>query len=92
MINEKWVGDITYIYTLKHGWCYLASFMDLQTKKIIGYSFGRTMTTELITSALDNAYHTQQPGNGLFFHSDLGSQYTSDEFANVIDKYKMIQS
>jgi len=35
---------------------------------------------------LDNAYHTQQPGNGLIFHSDLGTQYTSDEFANVIDK------
>ena len=51
-INEKWVGDITYIYTLKHAWCYLASVMDLHTKKIIGYSFSRTMTTELITKAL----------------------------------------
>src|SRR5690625_7945249 len=36
VINEKWVVDITYIYTLKHGWCYLASVMDLHTKKIVG--------------------------------------------------------
>ncbi len=32
-INEKWVGDITYIYTIKDGWCYLASVLDLHSKK-----------------------------------------------------------
>jgi len=91
-IYEKWVGDITYIHTLKHGWCYLASVMDLHTKKIVGHSFDLKMTTELVTKALENAYHTQQPNEGLIFHSDLGTQYTSDEFKNVIDQYKMIQS
>ena len=91
-INEKWVGDITYIYTLRHGWCYLASVMDLHTKKIVGYSFSRTMTTELITQALENAYYTQKPGEGLIFHSDLGTQYTSDEFAKTIEKYNMTHS
>jgi len=50
------------------------------------------MTTELITKAFENAYHTQQPGKGLIFHSDLGTQYTSDEFTNVIDTYNMIHS
>src|SRR5690625_7516204 len=78
-INEKWVGDITYIHTLKHGWCYLASVMDLHTKKIVGHSFDRKMTTELVTKALENAYHTQQPNEGLIFHSDLGTQYRSEE-------------
>ena len=39
-INEKWVGDITYIHTIKDGWCYLASVLDLHSKKIIGYAFG----------------------------------------------------
>lgn len=38
-INEKWVGDITYIHTIKDGWCYLASVLDLHSKKIIGYAF-----------------------------------------------------
>nr|WP_281269904.1 IS3 family transposase [Gracilibacillus dipsosauri] len=91
-INEKWVGDITYIYTFKYGWCYLASVMDLHTKKIVGFSFGRTMTTELIITALKNAYETQQPDEGLIFHSDLGSQYTSDKFAKVIEQLNMVHS
>jgi len=38
-INQKWVGDITYIHTLRDGWCYLASVLDLHTKKIVGYTF-----------------------------------------------------
>lgn len=58
-INEKWVADITYIHTTKDGWCYLASVMDLHSKKIIGYSFSRNMTTELVIKAFDNAYSTQ---------------------------------
>lgn len=57
-INEKWVGDITYIHTLRDGWCYLVSVMDLHTRKIVGYSFSCTMTTNLITQALENAYDT----------------------------------
>lgn len=91
-MNEKWVGDITYINTLKDGWCYLASVMDLHTKKIVGYAFSRSMTTNLISRALENAYQTQQPQDGLVFHSDLGSQYTSDEFAKMIDSYQMTHS
>src|SRR5690606_2267834 len=71
-MNEKWVGDITYIHTLRDGRCYLASVMDLHTKKIVGYSFSKTMTTELVIQALENAYHTQKPAKGLIFHSDLG--------------------
>src|SRR5699024_482791 len=91
-INEKWVGDITYIHTLRDGWCYLASVMDLHTKKIVGYSFSRTMTTELITKALENAYDMQKPDNGLIFHSDLGTQYTSDEFSQTIKAFNMTHS
>ncbi len=54
-LNEKWSTDITYVYTLRHGWCYLASVLDLCTKKIIGYSFTKTMDTEMAIKALDNA-------------------------------------
>lgn len=91
-VNEKWVGDITYIHTLKDGWCYLASVMDLHTKKIVGYSFSRKMTTDLISKALKNASDSQQPKAGLIFHSDLGSQYTSEDFATDIAPYKMAHS
>jgi len=58
-IIEKWVGEITYMYTLRHGWCYFASVMDLHTKKIVGYSFSCTMKSELIIQAQENAYYTQ---------------------------------
>ena len=91
-INEKWVADITYIHTLKDSWCYLASVMDLHSKKIVGYSFSRSMTTDLVEKALKNAYETQRPQKGLILHTDLGSQYTSDAFTERVKSYHMIQS
>lgn len=91
-INEKWVGDITYIHTIKDGWCYLATVMDLHTKKIVGYSFSRSLTADLVIRALENAYYTQRPGKGLIFHSDLGTQYTSEAFAETVKKFGMIHS
>jgi Transposase and inactivated derivatives len=91
-INEKWVGDITYIYTLRDGWCYLASVMDLYTRKIIGYSFSKTMDSSVAIAALDNAYRIQQPIGSVIFHSDLGVQYTSTEFINRLKKYRMKSS
>jgi len=52
-INEKWVTDITYIYTFKDRWCYLATVLDIYTKKIIGYAFSKTMDTELAIKAVE---------------------------------------
>jgi transposase InsO family protein len=91
-INEKWVGDITYIHTVKDGWCYLASVMDLHTRKIIGYSFSKSMDTKVVAAALDNAYKLQRPNGPLIFHSDLGSQYTSSEFTEHLSKYNITPS
>lgn len=91
-INEKWVGAITYIHTLKNGWTYLASVMDLHTKKIVGHAYGESMTTDLITQALENACVTQKPGDNLIFHSDLGSQYTSEAFEQVIKSHHITHS
>ncbi|MBJ8032015.1 IS3 family transposase [Bacillus cereus group sp. N21] len=88
-INEKWVADITYIHTQKDGWCYLASVMDLYSKKIVGYSFSRNMTTNLVVKALENAYYTQKPPEGLILHTDLGTQYTSQEFQTLLASYKI---
>ncbi|MGA3513674.1 DDE-type integrase/transposase/recombinase, partial [Lactiplantibacillus plantarum] len=47
-INQKWSADITYIHTQKEGWTYLASVMDLYSRKIIGYSYGKQMTTAIV--------------------------------------------
>lgn len=92
MLNEKWVTDITYINTIRHGWCYLASVMDLCTKKIIGYSFSKTMDTEVAIKALDNAIKAQKPANPVILHSDLGSQYTSTKFKEYIESNEIIHS
>lgn len=91
-INEKWVADITYIHTLRDGWSYLVSVMDLHTHKIVGYSFAQSMTTDLVIQALANACKTQQPGGGLILHTDLGTQYTSDEFEQHVKSHGMTQS
>ena len=93
-INEKWVGDITYIYTIKDGWCYLASVLDLYSKKIIGYAFDQRMTNDLVVKALKNAYYSQFPDKNkqLIFHSDLGSQYTSNDLRELCKEFNIIQS
>lgn len=91
-MNEKWVADITYIHTLRDGWCYLASVLDLHTKKIIGYKFSRTMTTDLVLDALDHAVLYQQPGKGVIVHTDLGTQYTSEAFQARLAHYEMVPS
>ena len=82
--SEKWVGDITYIYTKETGWTYLAIVMDLFDLKIIGWSYGQNMTTELVISAFMKAKITRGTTNEMIFHSDLGSQYTSKEFENLL--------
>lgn len=54
-INQKWVTDITYIHTIKDGWCYLASVMDLNSRKIVGYSMSKNMDTTLAIKGLGNS-------------------------------------
>lgn len=82
--SEKWVGDITYIYTKETGWTYLAIVMDLFDLKIIGWSYGENMTAELVISAFKKAKIARGVTKGMIFHSDLGSQYTSNEYENLL--------
>ena len=76
-INKKWVADITYIHVLREGWCYLASVLDLHSKKVIGYSFSRNMTTVSAVEASENAYSPQRPSNELILYTDLRLQYAN---------------
>ncbi len=91
-INEKWVADITYIHTLRDGWCYLASVLDLHSKKIIGYSFSRHVTVDVVLHALKNAYDTQKPARDLVLHTDLGAQYTSKDFTQYVKQLHIVHS
>lgn len=54
-INQKWCTDITYIFTQKDGWTYLASVMDLYSRRIIGWAYDTSMTAELAVKAVRNA-------------------------------------
>jgi putative transposase len=74
--NEKWVTDITYIDTTE-GWLYLASVMDLYSRRVVGWALADHMETSLIEAALLMALATRKPPAGLLHHSDQGSQYTS---------------
>lgn len=91
-INQKWVTDITYIHTIKDGWCYLASVMDPHSKKIIGYSMDRNMDTALAINAVRNAYEVQKPSKPPVLHSDPRSQYTSKDFSRFVLGLKSIHS
>jgi putative transposase len=89
-INEKWVTDITYIHTVKDGWCYLASVMDLYSRKIIGHAMSKSIDTTLALQAVKNAIKLQRPTRPLILHSDLGCQYTSSAFKEYILSTKII--
>lgn len=90
-VDSVWAGDVTYLRT-GEGWMYLAIVMDLYSRRIVGWHIDKRMTTDLIIKALAMAKNARQPGQGLVFHSDRGSQYTSKRFAKVVKKYKMVAS
>lgn len=84
--NQIWLSDITYIHTVKHGWTYLASVLDVCTRKIVGYSYGRKMDRSLVISALTKAWQNQNYPNNVILHSDRGSQYTSSEYIAAAER------
>jgi len=86
--NEKWVADITYIPTAE-GWLYLATVMDLYSRRIVGWAMGDTLERWLPLAALQMALETRQPSPGLLHHSDRGSQYASEDYQAVLTKYQI---
>lgn len=82
--SEKWVGDITYIYTKETGWTYLAIVMDLFDLKVVGWSYGLKMTDDLVIEAFNKALVNRGLKKEGIFHSDRGSQYTSNDFESLL--------
>jgi len=89
--NQIWVSDITYIWT-EEGFLYLACILDLWSRKIVGWSFGERLTTDLILKAFYMAISGQNPLLKVIFHSDRGSQYASKEFRAALQRHGFIQS
>jgi putative transposase len=90
--DVAWVGDITYIAT-GEGWLYLASVLDLGSRRWLGYSMAGHMRTELVADALGMAV-ANRAGQvaGVIFHGDRGSQYMSGDYRKQVAGYGMVQS
>jgi putative transposase len=88
--NQFWGGDLTYIPT-EEGWLYLSVFLDLFTRKIVGFSMRETMHAEIVTSAIDMALRRQGLMNAkdLIAHTDRGSQYASDEYRRKLEAHNV---
>ena len=89
--GEKMVGDITYIPTWE-GWVYLATVIDCATRKCAGWAMGDNYQAPLITAAIEMAARNLDLPEGAVFHSDRGSNYTSAEFAAVLERLGVRQS
>lgn len=82
--NLVWVSDITYLPLINGDWAYLATWMDLFSRKVVGWQVGETMEDELVILPLRRALQLRQPAVGLIIHSDRGGQYVSSDLKEVI--------
>jgi putative transposase len=81
--NEKWVSDITYIWT-EEGWLYLAVVMDLCSRMVVGWAMSERMTSKLVIDALQMAIWHRKGPRGVIIHSDRGSQYCSHDYQKIL--------
>jgi putative transposase len=81
--NQIWLADITYVET-DQGWLYLATVMDLYSRRIVGWAMEDHLRADLPLAALKMAISAQRPGSGLIHHSDRGVQYASAEYRKAM--------
>lgn len=81
-LDTRWCGDVTYIRTWE-GWAYLATVIDLASRRVVGWALADHMRTDLVSDALRTACIQRRPPAGVIFHSDRGCQYTSRDFATL---------
>jgi transposase InsO family protein len=89
-LDEVWVSDITYVDTAE-GWLYVAVFLDLCSRKIVGWSMSADMTANLVVNAFRMGVDRHQRAP-LVVHSDRGSQYASKAFRDELELHDCIQS
>ena len=89
--NTVWCSDITYLWTME-GWLYLATVIDLFSRKVVGWAMSNRIKASLATDALSMAYWRRKPEKGLIHYSDRGSQYAGGDYQNLLGSYGMICS
>lgn len=83
--NELWVSDFTYVSTWQ-GWLYVAFVIDVYARRIVGRQVSRSMHTDFVLDALEQALYERQPEDGgLIRHSDRGSQYVSIRYTKRLE-------
>jgi len=91
-MDQAWVADTTYL-RIRSGWLYLATVMDLHSRRIVGWSVSNRNDADLVCEAMRNAALTRGVvRNGILAHSDRGSTYASDKYRRLLDSYGMLQS
>ncbi|MGW2638585.1 IS3 family transposase [Streptomyces sp. NPDC001348] len=85
-LDTRWCGDITYIPT-EEGWLYLATVIDIASRRVVGWSTADHLRTELVADALTSACRRRRPARPVIFHSDRGCQYTSQQFASLATEF-----
>lgn len=89
--DQVYVGDVSYIWT-QEGWLYLAFFIDLYSRKVVGRSMGSRMKNQLVCDALRMTIWQRRPGSGLIGHSDRGSQYASKDYRRLLKAHGFVGS
>jgi putative transposase len=89
--NRKWIADFTYVWTAE-GWLYVASVIDLFSRRVVGWSMSAAMTAQLVTDALVMAIWRRGKSDALLHHSDRGSQYTSEQFQKLMADHGVVCS
>jgi transposase InsO family protein len=86
--NVAWVSDITYVRT-SEGWLYVATVIDLFSRKVVGLAISQRINKDLVLRALSQAVKARKPPHALVVHSDRGSQYTSKAYWKLAEKFKI---
>jgi putative transposase len=89
--NRFWVADITNLPT-KEGWLYLATVIDLFSRRVVGWAMSKYIDSDLVLSALQMAVKARRPDVGLLVHTDRGSQYSSREYRAYTAAHSIIAS
>lgn len=89
--DEVWVSDVTY-FSVFNRMYYICVVIDLYARKAIAYKISKHNSTQLTKSTVKTAYETRKPAEKILFHSDQGSNYTSNEFRKYLKSINITQS
>jgi len=89
--NQVWVSDLTYL-RVGRGWLYLVIFIDLYSRRVVGWALSSALDHSVALTALKRAVIRRQPPKGLIIHSDRGVQYACTGFTEWVTQHGFVQS